>query len=164
MPIATARTGFDAPQSPPEPFALWNEARRFLEIAYEGIPTKGSKINKDEEFELKIIVRNTAPTGWDVPAVRFKNLILKVFGSNYTTPVGASGGFHIAKKSVLDRTGASEWENTFLMLATHEIEDYYTDLYVSEFLADIDLTADLDIDNYFKVKRKLSLPGVSITT
>jgi hypothetical protein len=148
------------------------DAHRHLAVkakVFDPTPTD-QHLHGGEEFRLRIRIRNTFEEGHGGGGygdANFKNIVVRVWGSDFTQLLSARGGTMVDgnKKNFRPSLGPdnklTEGERTQVVVWFRAVAEIPHDETVKELIAKVVVTADFDIDRYFRI-RKVRKPRYDI--
>lgn len=140
--------------------ALYDSFMQYLDVRAYVVAQEGSEIQVQENFTLRIKVTNMAPAGQYDPDVRFRNVKVNVQATEYAIPTAGNSVSLDINDSVLTRNGDSGSVDIEMraLKARFGSSDTAPDLFgpfFREMIAKISVRADVDLDAFFRIKKRV---------
>lgn len=128
---------------------LYESFQSYLGIKYRVESKVGNQINVGENFTIRILVVNTAPTEMDKPRIAFKNIKTMVSKTDYAKPKDSDIVHLNLPLAKLLRPGESSYVDVELT-ATGNMAG-------QEKVAKVSLYADIDQDFFFGIRKNIDV-------
>lgn len=146
--------------------ALYQSFLQYLDVKSYALQSsiQGNEINVGETFTLRVRVTNNAPSGTNLPNIRYRNVRVIVRGTEYARPVDGNPTARELGDTVLSRNQDDHVD--FTMRAERAIFDAFGTIpgILPEQVARITVNADIDQNAFFRITETTNAVVDIVTT